>query len=95
MKFEFIETKVFDVDKERKRINRCFKDKPVVREKLERIVDLFCETKFQECLDVINSLGYDREDECDEKEYLSIFIQDNMWELCVNPDLRIKVLPEN
>lgn len=90
MKFEFIEIKEFSVDKERARINKCFKG--ALKKKLHKIVDLFLEGKAQECLDVINSLGYDEEDECSEKEYISEFISDAMWELCHNGNISIKAL---
>lgn len=88
MKFEFTEVKEFDVDKERRRINKCFKG--ALKKKLHKIVDLFCVGKAQECLDVINSLGRNEEDECSEKEYISQFISDAMWELCFNGNISIK-----
>ena len=92
MNFEFIEIKPFDLTKEKKRINKNFKGELNI--KLHKIVDLFCEGKFQECLDIINSLGYDNKEECDEKEYLCMFIADSIMELCDKPNLRIKRIDE-
>lgn len=79
MKFKITKIEEFDVDKELKRINLCFKGK--LKTKLIKIVNLFCEEKFQECLDLINSLGYDKQNEHSEKEYLGLFISDKMFEL--------------
>lgn len=92
MKFEFTEIKEFDVDKERARIDKCFKGQ--LKKKLHKIVDLFLDGKAQECLDVINSLGRDEELECSEKEFISEFISDAMWELCHNENISIKALKD-
>ncbi len=92
MKFQFIETKEFDESAEIARIHKCFSG--ALRDKLLKIVDLFCEGMAQECLDVINSLGRDEELECSEKEFLSIFISDAMWELCHNENIEIKKISE-
>jgi len=86
MKFEFTEIKTFDVEKERNRINQCFEGE--IRLKLLKILDLFCEEKFQECLDLINSLEYSKKEECDEKEFVGMFISDSLWEM---GDLGVKV----
>jgi len=77
--FEFTEIKSFDVEKERNRINQCFEGE--IRLKLLKILDLFFEEKFQESLDIINSLEYLEEEERDEKEFVGMFISDTLWEM--------------
>ncbi len=90
MKFIFTEVKEFDVEAEYKRIEACFKDRPRLRKKLEKIVKLFCDEKFQECLDVINTLGRDKELECSQKEFIGLFVSHSIRDLCYTPNLTIR-----
>lgn len=76
MKFLLLDIKEFDVKQERKRINKAFKNRPKIRQRLHKIVDLFIDEKFNECLKEINKMGYDKKHEISEKEYLPIFVSD-------------------
>ncbi len=79
MKIVTLRTYNFDDKSERERIKSGFKG--AQKKRLLEILDLFVAGKFQECLDKINVLGEDKEQECSEKEYLSMFYKEFFWDV--------------
>jgi len=68
-------TFTIDTGAERKRINRCFKDKPMMRKKLLKLMDLVEAGKWVEAYKELESKywnGYDGEQECSRLEFIGL-----------------------
>lgn len=77
--FKLIEV---DLGKERQRINKVFTGRQ--KKVLLELTDLFEAGEWQKCLDFVNNkknFGYDKEKECDEKEYIRMEIADILCNL--------------
>ncbi|MCK9434789.1 MAG: hypothetical protein M0R32_08250 [Candidatus Cloacimonetes bacterium] len=57
-----------DIEKERKRLNKCFKGKQLKRHLA--LLNLFEEGKFKDWLDVYEKLPYDNKEGCTEREFV-------------------------
>lgn len=82
----------FDVDKERKRINKLFGD--LTRSRQEHILQLFLDGKYKECYQAMEKLPYDEKYECNEVEYVHPFIFENVQAIMEYPNIRIEPLNE-
>lgn len=78
MKIQLLKTIEIDIDKERKRIYKCFdeEDEKEVKERQLKILEEFEAGHFQKALDLINTLPYNKKDECPEQEYMGMAIID-------------------
>jgi hypothetical protein len=63
-----------DFKKERERLLKCFKGK--VLERQMKLVDLFEAGEFEKWGDLYNSLPYNKENECSEREYVGMIFHD-------------------
>jgi hypothetical protein len=74
MKLVFTAHFDIDFDKERKRVNKCFKGKEKARQL--NLINLFEKNKFEEWKKAYNSLPYSESDECPEQEYVGMIFHD-------------------
>ena len=83
MKLQIIKTYEFDEAKERKRILKCFKGE--LRTKLLNILDLFLAGEYNRMFEAYDALGYDKESECPEAEFVGMYLMDFYDLLMVYP----------
>jgi hypothetical protein len=83
----------FDVEKERERLNSCFEDDVLHRQL--HIFQLFLDGNYDECYKCIALLPYDKENECDEAEYVCPFIFECMRSIKEIPNVRIEPIHES
>jgi hypothetical protein len=70
----------FDDAAERARINDAFEG--AQREKMLKVLDLFCEGRLREAADYIKAnFGYDEEEDCKEMEFLHETIYDIVYDV--------------
>lgn len=74
MKIQLIKYLDIDIDKIKKRIERCYEKK--LKNRLLEIIDEFEKRDFKKALDLINALPYHEEEECSEKEFVPEEIYD-------------------
>jgi hypothetical protein len=87
MKYHFITTKKFDEKKEKNLLNWVFAKEPQIRNKLIKILDLFCAGDYEECRNLMNSLEYDKKHFCHQKDYVPEFVYDSLLELGKNQQI--------
>jgi len=69
----------FNTQEERKRINECFKDKPLMHKKLLKLMDLIEAEKWVEASNELESkwwMGRDKEQECPRLEFIGMLEAD-------------------
>ena len=74
MKLQIIKTYEFDDAKERNRILKRFEGE--LRTKLLNILDLFLAGEYNRMFEAYDALGYDKESECPEAEFVGMYLMD-------------------
>lgn len=63
----------FDLEKERKRVNKCFEGEQLQRQ-LDILDAMFVEENFEKVKELYHNLPYDEEEECAEQEYVGLWL---------------------
>ena len=74
MKLQIIKTYEFDDAKERNRILKRFEGE--IQAKLLNILDLFLAGEYNRMFEAYDALGYDKESECPEAEFVGMYLMD-------------------